>query len=350
VKKILIDMHRLGKNRFNGLYIYSKFLGEELQKQQPEDFDFFYYLPKKLVGFFGQAAKYIAQHSLDKFFHRKAMGFDIWHSTTTLSWYVPASKKTKFIFTLHDLNFLIEEPDNIKGNKKNLLRIQKRINRADYIIAISNFALRQARQHLQLYNKPALVIYNGCTYITHPPAESAPAHVPKKPFLFSIGLVQKRKNFHTIIPLLKDNDYLYVIAGRDEFEYKNEILKEAQKYNVDSRVIFTGTVSEEEKVWYYKNCEAFMFPSFAEGFGLPVVEAMYFGKPVFISTEASLPEIGGDAAYYFTSFNADEMKQQFAAGMLDYKINAPVEKIKQQAAKFSFEKTAAAVIEIYKTL
>jgi glycosyltransferase involved in cell wall biosynthesis len=349
VKKVLIDMHRLGKNRFNGLYIYSKFLGEELQKQQPAGFDFYYYLPKKFFGFFGKAVNYIAQHSIDKFFHRKATGFDIWHSTTTLSWYVPASQKTKFIFTLHDLNFLIEEPGNVKGNKKNLQRIQKRINRADHIIAISNFALQQARQHLNLYNKPVSVIYNGCTYITHAPFESMPTYAPMKPFLFSIGLVQKRKNFHTVIPLLKGNDYLYIIAGRDEFEYKNEILKEAEKYNVTSRVLFTGAITEEEKVWYYKNCAAFMFPSFAEGFGLPVVEAMFFGKPVFVSNEASLPEIGGDAAYYFTSFEAPAMRQQFTAGMNDYNTNLPVEKIKQQAAKFSFANTAKAVIEIYKT-
>ena len=93
-----------------------------------------------------------------------------------------------------------------------------------------------------------------------------------------------------------------------------------------------------------------MFPSFAEGFGLPVIEAMYFGKPVFISNLTSLPEVGGDAAYYFNSFNETEMITAFRKGMEDYKIFQPQEKIKQQAAKFSFENAAEAIYSIYESL
>ncbi|MGF2411393.1 glycosyltransferase family 4 protein [Ferruginibacter sp.] len=350
MKKVLVDMHRLGKNKFNGLYIYSYHIGQQLIKKKPGNISLFYYLPKDLMGFFGNGVQYIIQKSLDKFFHRKALGFDIWHSTTTLSWYMPASKKTKFIFTLHDINFLIENPEEVKSNNRNLKLIQQRINRADHIIAISHFALQQARQHLQLGSKPATVIYNGCTYITIPPKENEPAYQPSVPFLFSIGLVQKRKNFHTIIPLLKNNNYQYIIAGIDNYDYKQIILAEAAKYNVNDRVIFTGPVTEEEKVWYYKHCLAFMFPSFAEGFGLPVVEAMYFGKPVFISKETSLPEVGGDVAYYFSSFEADTMIQVFNDGMAHYNNTHPQQKIQQQAGKFSFETAAEEIYRIYETL
>ena len=350
MKRILVDMNRLGKNKFNGLYIYCYNLGLSLYNNQPPQTELYYYLPKKLFGFFGNAVKYIAHHSFDKFFHRKAIGFDIWHSTTTISWYMPADKKTKFIFTLHDINFVIETPEKVKSNLRNLKRIQKRINRADHIIAISQFALLQARQHLQLGNKFASVIYPGCSFITSNPEEIEPAYVPPKPFLFSIGLIQKRKNFHIAIPLLQNNDYEYIIAGIDNFDYKETIIQEAIRYGVLDRVKFTGPVSEGEKAWYYKNCVAFLFPSFAEGFGLPVVEAMYYGKPVFISTETSLPEIGGKHAYYFKDFTPESVKDCFKEGMSHYALNQPQEKIKQHALQFTFDNMSKQIVDLYKSM
>jgi glycosyltransferase involved in cell wall biosynthesis len=350
MKRILVDMNRLGKNKFNGLYVYCYHFGLCLYNNQPENAELYYYLPKKLFGFFGNAVKYIAHHSLDKFFHRKAIGFDIWHSTTTLSWYMPADKKTKFIFTLHDINFIIETPEKKKSNRRYLRLIQKRIDRADHIIAISSFSLGQAKQILTLGNKPTSVIYPGCSFITDKPKEKEPAYIPKKPFLFSIGLIQKRKNFHVIIPLLQDNDYEFIISGIDSFDYKSTIINEAEKYGVLDRVKFTGPVSEEEKAWYYKNCLAFMFPSYAEGFGLPVVEAMYYGKPVFLSRLTSLPEIGGGYAYYFNSFDSIEVKQKFSEGMKHYTTHQPQEKIRQQAMQFTFDKMNEKILNVYKSL
>jgi glycosyltransferase involved in cell wall biosynthesis len=349
MKRILVDMNRLGKNKFNGLYVYCYHLASCLKNNQPENTELYYYLPKKLFGLFGDKVKYIAHKSIDKFFHRKAMGFDIWHSTTTLSWYMPADKKTKFIFTLHDINFLIETPERKKSNQRYLKLIQKRINRADHIIAISSFSLGQAKQYLDLGNKPTSVISPGCSFITEKPEEKEPAYIPKRPFLFSIGLIQKRKNFHVIMPLLQNNDYEYIISGIDAFEYKETIILEAEKYGVLDRVIFTGPVSEGEKAWYYKNCIAFMFPSIAEGFGLPVVEAMYYGKPVFLSRETSLPEIGGEPAYYFNSFDAAHVKQKFSESMIHYATHQPQEKIKQQAMQFTFNKMTEKILNVYKS-
>jgi glycosyltransferase involved in cell wall biosynthesis len=150
--------------------------------------------------------------------------------------------------------------------------------------------------------------------------------------------------------LLAGNDYELVIAGLNNYEYGKEVEEAARLFGVADRVKLIGPASEAEKYWYYKNCEAFLFPSYAEGFGLPVIEAMFHGKPVFISDRTSLPEVGGDAAYYFRSFEPDAMRQVFAAGMADYADRMPVGKIKQQAAKFSWNKTAAEYIDVYKQL
>ena len=349
MKQVLVDMHRLKYNPFNGLYSVCINLGKALAAAPPADMDLVYYLPKKDFGIFGADAKYTEHRSIDKYYKFGTGKYDLWHVTTQLSWYRPFNKRTRVLYTLYDFSYLIEEPNNVERNKRLLKQTQERIDRADYITGISQFAIDEARKHLNLGNKPAKAIPLGCTVSTFPGFDS-PNYRPAKPFLFTIGLVQPRKNFHVLPALLLDNDYELVIAGLNEFEYGKEVVAAAKKFGVEDRVKLIGPASEEEKYWYYKNCEAFLFPSYAEGFGLPIIEAMYHGKPVFSSDKTSLPEVGGDAAYYFRNFDTDYMRGVFIEGMKDYAQNNPSEKIKQQAAKFSWATCAAEYIDVYKQM
>ncbi len=349
MKQVLVDMHRLKYNPFNGLYSVCINLGKALAATHPTDMELNYYLPKKDFGIFGANAKYTAHRSMDKFYKFGTGKYNLWHITTQLSWYKPFHKRTKVLYTLYDFSYLIEEAGNVERNKRLLKQTQERIDRADYITGISQFAIDEAAKHLNLGNKPTKAIQLGCTVVTFPGFDS-PKYRPAKPFLFTIGLVQPRKNFHVLPPLLWDNDYELVIAGLNEFDYGKEVMEAAKKFGVSDRVKLIGPVSEEEKDWYYRYCAAFLFPSYAEGFGLPVIEAMYHGKPVFISDRTSLPEVGGDAAWYFRSFEPDAMRKVFVEGMKEYAEVHPVEKIKQQAAKFSWDTCAAEYIDVYKQI
>lgn len=350
MSNVLVDLHRIGKNPYNGLYTYCFQLGKSLLRMPHEHLKLFYYLPQSKFGLFGNDISYVNQRSIDKFYRFNTDKYDIWHAATTLSWYRPFNKKTKFVFTLHDLNFMIENPDQVRENKRWLRLIQERTNRADHIIAISNTTLKQAQQYLDMANKPVSIVYPGCALVSEVPEEKQPAAIPPGPFLFTIGLMQPRKNFHVLMPLLKETGYYLVISGLDSFDYRNVVVEEAKKWNVLDKLIITGPITENEKIWYYKNCEAFVFPSFAEGFGSPVVEAMFFSKPVFISREGSLPEIGGDAAYYFNSFDPEQMVNDFKKGMEQYKNTSPQKKIKERAELFTYDKGAVTMIQIYKSL
>ncbi len=350
MKKVLLDLNRLGKNPFNGLYTYCYQLGKSMKKLDTPGMELYYYLPEKKFGILGDDVKYYNQKSIDKFYKFNTAQFDIWHSTTTLSRYRPFNKKTKFIFTIHDLNFTIEDATNTSRNKRLLGEIQGLVDRADHVIAISEFARKQANELLDMKDKPVSIIYPGCSLVTEPVEASKPEYIPAKPFLFAIGLIEPRKNFHALVPLLLDNDHELVIAGLDEHPYKNKIIEEAEKYKVADRVKLTGPIAEGHKIWYYQHCLAFMFPSFAEGFGSPVVEAMYHGKPVFITRHTSLPEVGGDAAFYFESFEPDEMRRNFIDGLKKYENTGDVEKIKERAKMFSYDNTAKGCLEVYKKL
>jgi glycosyltransferase involved in cell wall biosynthesis len=350
MRKVLVDLHRLRHNPYNGLYTFSCRLAEHLLLQPLyDDEQLYYYLPKDKYGFFGNKPQYIEHKRFHKFYQRGTKRFDVWHLTTGISRYRPFNKKTKVVYTIHDVNFLVEDPHNTKRNKRTLKLMQKNINGADHIVGISRQALDFAAEHLDFQKKPATVIYNGYT-VGEFPGFDEPLYRPAKPFLFSVSLVQPRKNFHVLPALLVGNDYELVIAGLNHFDYAKKVMEEAKRWNVEHRVKLIGPVDEKNKYWYYKNCEAFMFPSIAEGFGAPPLEAMHFGKPVFLSKYMSLPEIGGDAAYYFDDFSPESLRTAFEKGMNDFNNNNRVAAIKQQAAKFDWNKNAKEYLEVYRSL
>jgi glycosyltransferase involved in cell wall biosynthesis len=198
-------------------------------------------------------------------------------------------------------------------------------------------------------NKPVFVVYNGCEVAEFPDYNN-PGYNPVRPFLFSIGTILPKKNFHVLACLLKDKNYELIIAGKGRGDYARKIIEAGKKFDAESRIKLIGPVSIEDKYWYLKNCTAFLFPSLAEGFGIPPIEAMHFGKPVFLSTFTSLPEIGGQYAYYFNNFDPDDMLDTFEKGMADYMNANSASAIIQHANKFNWEKNAKEYWKIYKNL
>jgi len=345
--KVLVDLHRVGGNKYNGLYHFCYQLGSHLAAATADDTDLYFYVPEEQKELFGTKTSYVTQRSRDKIYRFGTGKFDVWHVATTLSWYRPFNHKTKNVFTIHDLNFLHEEEYSEANKKKYLRLIQQRVDRADQLTFISQFARRQSREYLRLPEIPYSIIYNGCNVL---PSNTnvRPVYLPQKPFLFTIGQLHSRKNFHVLPALLVGNDHELVIAGLKDFPYAEKVIAAARMHGVEARVKLIGPVTDEEKSWYYQQCMAFVFPSIGEGFGLPVVEAMHFGKPVFISASTSLPEVGGDAAYYFNSFDAADMQKVFEKGMNDFNNNNRVAAIKQQAAKFTWSKAANEYLDVYR--
>lgn len=272
---------------------------------------------------------------------------DVWHCFYQGSPYWPKSKNTKVVLTVHDLNFTIK----YSGWKRTreTVYIQKHVERADAIVAISEFTKGEILRHLKVDSKKIAVIYNGVT--TPNIAEKKPSYLKDEKFFFCIGIISEKKNFHVVLPLLKHFQINLVIAGNNSGSYAKRIAEESKRLGISERVIMPGEISEEEKLWLYKNCEAFLFPSLTEGFGLPVVEAMSQGKPVFCSNLTSLPEIGGSHAYYFTDFDPEHMISTVISGMKDFQNNpAKMELVKEWSKQFSWEEAAQKYLRLYASL
>ena len=182
-------------------------------------------------------------------------------------------------------------------------------------------------------------------------AESKPTFATGRPFFFTIGQIRKKKNFHLLLDVMREfPDTDLYICGDDHFKWANTIRENISGKGLKN-VFLTGKISQEEKVWLYRNCQAFLFPSQGEGFGLPVIEAMQFGKAVFASNFTCLPEICSDKAFVWENLNTRTMVDSIRKNLPGfYENKSKIEEIRQYAFSFSYEKHIASYLQIYKEL
>lgn len=342
---IIFDCERM-RHPYTGLFEYCVQLGKSLQTCTTADDRISYYVPKQYVHYF-EKQRCLIHKRFHKWFLPLTGHENIWHTTYQGSRYMQRNRTMKNVLTIHDLNFLYEK--TALKTDKYLRKLQKNIDSADYIVTISEYAKNDILNYLKMNDKPISVIYNGCNVLEFPDY-NAPVYRPAVPFLFAMGTVLPKKNFHILPCLLKNNDYELVIAGKGNDDYIQKIVEEAKKHNVADRVKLTGPVKNEDKYWYLKNCSAFLFPSLAEGFGIPPIEAMHFGKPVFLSTKTSLPEVGGQHAYYFNDFEPENMCGVFETGMSHYAQTNPRSLIIQHANQFNWKESAKAYWKVYESI
>ena len=307
--------------------------------------------PKRLQNEFKNTFKYSKYTSLERhFLFRKKTKYDVWHSLNQNTKVEPFFKPKKYILTIHDVNF-VEEISTNMNHKVNKKFIEK-LNRADVITYISEFAKKQTHQYFNVPNVPEHIIYNGNPSEVKIENNSfVPDFKLNQPFFYSIGDFIPRKNFLSIVKMMSFIEgYRLIISGNNQKEYGYEISKYITENNLQDKVILTGKVSDEAKQYYLENCTAFLFPSIREGFGLPPIEAMKFDKPVFLSNLTSLPEIGGDAAFYWDNFDPYYMKTFLFSKLNDFESNKHfyLEKIRTRANFFSWEKAAKQYLELYK--
>lgn len=348
MKRVLIEMEKL-KNPNSGLGQFCLNLGAQFQNISDQNLQLEFYLPAFQKNVFGEQFNYVKHTPLHKILPLSSSTYDVWHCLQQDSHYLPNNKNTRLVLTIHDLNFL----EKYKGakQKRKLNSLQKRVNKASAIAVISKFTEIIVRENLQLNDTPVHVIYNGNSLkiIADAPV---PDFVTFENFIFSIGIISAKKNFHTLLPLLQNNKELHlVIAGDNTPDYAKQIIKVGENIGVSGQIHFPGIVDDTVKYWLYSNCKAFVFPSLTEGFGLPVVEAMSIGKPVFLSNLTSLPEIGGTEAYYWNDFSAGHMIEVFEKGLQHFEGDTEkAERSIQWSKQFSWENAAKAYLNLYENV
>jgi glycosyltransferase involved in cell wall biosynthesis len=255
--------------------------------------------------------------------------------------------KAKWVVTVHDLNFTKRyHAIRVFIKRQQLQRI---LSPADAIIAISNFTAAELVHHKLVDKRKMHVIHNGLTLLN---TDAVTNSEPGQAYFLVLGAVHARKNLDVLIPLMKFfKGYQLVFAGPVHETYAKRLRKLATKHHVEHQLVIKGVVNEQEKERLLQQCTALFFPSLSEGFGLPIIEAMYFGKPVFAANSSSLPEIGGDLAFYWNDFSPESMVQCISNGLAKAESDKLFSnKLHEHAKGFSWEKAAKAYLKVYQDL
>jgi len=280
---------------------------------------------------------------------------DIVHS---LLFQAPAQKNAKLVVTVFDLGFWVHPEFTTEGIRSGCQRgILDALENADGLIFSSEHSRQEFDRLLPSYRRkgkiPSIVTPLGCRY-TPISQEAAAANAARHgDYWLFVGSMEPRKN---LVGLL--NAYESYAAGHPAPKplhfvggsgWKNEeIRSKLAPLEARGLVKHLGVVADEDLPKIYQNAEGFLFPSWYEGFGLPVLEAMSQGCPVISSDRSSLPEVGGDAVMYINPAEpgtiADTMRRIEAEPELRAKL---IYAGLAQAAKFSWEKAARQTLAFY---
>jgi glycosyltransferase involved in cell wall biosynthesis len=353
MKSIFLESHNI-KNKFSGFGQFNYHLIKGLARVKPENLSIVLHAKdtESLRREFGDTFEYKKYNSLSR--HkpfRIKKKYDLWHCLNQ-NIKIEPFYDIPYLLTVHDIHFITEGSEGLQEKLK--AKFSEKLKRATAITYISEFAKKDTHANFKVPDIPEFVIYNGNTITnTDIPETYAPPVFPEKPYLYSIGDFSERKNFIALVEMLRSlPQYRLVLSGSNSSAYADTLRRKVNDYKLGDRVLLTGKVEDLEKKFYLKHCDAFVFPSLREGFGIPPIEAMRFGKPVFISNNTSLPEIGGEHSFYWDHYDPVYMANTVRSGMERFNNARGFYKnwYVERAKSFNWESTARQYLEVYQEI
>jgi glycosyltransferase involved in cell wall biosynthesis len=281
---------------------------------------------------------------------------------------VPLLMVRPYVVTVHDMaNLLYEQPTNVRMRLRRF-RFRRGLVRASRVIAVSEATKRDVERLMDVPPSRIRRVYNapdpGFVGADSQAGTDEQRRILERyqiayPFLLYAGAIRRHKNvprlveaFAVVRSQLADHpvyrDLRLVIIGDTISQYP-AVRQAVIKSRVEHVVRFLGFVPFETLRCFYVSAAAFVFPSQHEGFGLPPLEAMACGAPVVTSSVSSLPEVVGDAAVLVKPDNVFDIARGIREVLLDDALRGElIRRGREQAARFSWERTARQVLEIYK--
>ncbi len=289
-------------------------------------------------GRFGAAVGYLAADAAQKRPPDGASAPGVWHTLHQHSRLPPPAGTACRMLTVHDLNYLHGKSFVSRWRYgRNLAAL---LGRTDQLVAISRHTAAELRRHAR-WRGPIEVIHNGARDLSAASQRPIEGVDDGRPFLFHLSRMSPTKNPGAILGLARAwPEMRFLLCGP-----RSADTEALERGNDLSNVTLRLDIDDAQKAWAYAHCAGFLFPSLTEGFGLPPIEAMYFGKPVFLSRLTALPEVGGDAAFYFDGFDPQAMRRVVAAGLAEAEARAA--DVRAHARRFDWDATARGYLALY---
>lgn len=287
---------------------------------------------------------------------------DVFHSPAST---IPLAYSKKAVVTIHDLA-IYHNPDWFpKGQKfSTRVAVPQTIKKAKKIIAVSEYTKKDLIKYFKTPEDKIEIIYNGVE-----PKKDIDDVKPedreavknkfdiKQEFILSVGTIQPRKNVEGLIKAFDNlrsskifENYQLVIAGGKGWKY-NSVFKLVKELALTKKVVFTDYVTKKDKWSLLNAASVFVFPSFYEGFGLSILEAMQQGTPVVTSKITSMPEVAGDAGALIDPSDINDLAKGIEKVLTndDYRDKL-IQLGRKQANKFSWEKCARETLAVYEKI
>lgn len=268
----------------------------------------------------------------------------------------PLMYKGPAVTSILDLNLLrITSNDDMNPIELHIKKLifaglLKRVaKRSRHIITISNYSKQDIIDFTHIPPEKITVAYPAADKLAGKPrpvedltGEKFLLYVGRaEPYKNNRGLMKTHQQLLANFPNLK----LVIVGSKDALREADEKWASEQGFK---NIIFTGFVADDQLAWLYSNCQAYVFPSFMEGFGLPGLEAMMYGAPVAAANKSCIPEILGEAAIYFDPSDINDMAAAIRKIMTNKKLRAElIAKGQMQISKYSWRRMAEQVHDVY---
>ncbi len=285
---------------------------------------------------------------------------DVFHTT---AWVVPEGLKARLLFTCHDLTFLTHPECHLLDNKIHCLTgvLRAQIDGGTFL-AVSEATGDELQRQLGVPADRIRVVYSAAAPQFRRLDESKARDIVEASFgldgdfVLAVGTLEPRKNLRRLLEAyaaleddVRANTPLVIVGGES---WREEDLGEtiAQRPEL-ATVQIARRVQDGELLALYNTATVFAYPSLAEGFGLPVAEAMACGAPVLTSNRSSLPEVAGDAAQLVDPEDIDDIHRGLAELLADPELRRTLRaRGSEQAASFSWRRTATETLALYREL
>jgi len=329
--------YSLGRN-LSGVGVYCREMLAGLAAAHPETRFHFCYRPHRFLASFREKLPANAHRRLLR--ENAAPAGDLFHG---LNQRLPAGGGRRTVVTFHDLFVLTGEYSTPEFRARFASRAREAADRADLIIAVSEFTAWQVRDLLGVQPERVRVVHHGVTPLP------VPAGVKREKIVLHVGAIQTRKNIERLVRAFEavGPGWRLVLVGSAGYGAPG-IMESIAASLAHERIEVAGYVTRETLARWYATASVFAFPSLDEGFGMPVLEAMAAGLPVLTSRGSALAEVAGDAALLVDPENTDEIASALVRLTTDDGLREDlISRGARRASLFTWEKACSETWSLY---
>lgn len=288
-------------------------------------------------------------------FYMAWKGFDLLHFPAETSLYLLRSGRARVVVTVHGLAS-VKLPAELHERLPRRARLKYRhlLESVERVITVSESSKRDIVDVYEVDPSRIEVIYNGIDEIFHSdPKELPDVETGDRPYILSVCATIPKKNVSAILrtlAALKERGLPHRLIHIGPPGTAQATLEaDVRRFNLRADVDFLGYVSKQELAAYYKRADALLFPSFHEGFGIPIVEAMASGCPVVTSTAFSMPEIAGEAGLLVDPYNIESLISVTYRLLTNRTLREElIELGRNRSRRFSWNRCADETVEVYR--